>query len=110
LTVNLDQTTPINFNNLRHGNAFGFQFDIDVNLTPIVADDYDITLEIKQGGKSVLKILDADWTKSGSTITKLYNSFPLPVGTYTWHCTYTNPSSQVVTIVPGRLTIIPKDS
>ena len=109
MTINLDQTTPINFLNLRQGNAFGFEFDIAVNGTPIDAADYDITLEIKLGGKSVLKILDADWTKSGSVITKLYPSFPLPVGAYSWHCTYTNPASQVVTIVPGTLKIIPKD-
>jgi hypothetical protein len=110
ININLDETTTINFTNLRQGNAFGFRFNININGTPIVAEDYDIMLELKQGGKSVLKILNADWTKDGSTITKLYNSFPLPTGAYTWHCTYINTSGQVVTIVPGSLTIITKDA
>ncbi len=110
MTINLDQTTPINYLNLREGNAFGFQFTIQVNETPIAAADYDINLSIFLGGKLALKIADADWTKDAATITKLYSSFPLPAGNYTFHCTYTNPAGQVVTIVPGTLKIIKKDA
>lgn len=109
MTVNLDNTTPINFINLRQGNAFGFQFDIGVNDSPINASAYNIELRILRDTNEVLVIANDDWTKSGSVISKLYNAFPLPVGFYTFHCTFTNPSGQVVTIVPGSITIIRKD-
>ena len=109
LNINLNKATKINYLGLRKGNAFGFKFIISVNGAPIVSTDYTIVLTVTQPGGSgvLLTINNADWTKSGDEIEKLYTSFPIQTaGTYPFDLTWTDSGGNVVTVIPGTIQII----
>jgi len=109
IDVQLDNTTKVNYLGLRESNAFGFNFNISIDETPINASAYEFELVLYLDNRERLTIEDADWTKDGSRIEKMYNSFSLPTGEYTFDLTWTDASDKKVTIVPGTLEIIRRD-
>jgi hypothetical protein len=111
VNINLNTVTKINYIGLRKGNAFGFKFKISVNGSPIVATDYTIVLTIEQPSGVILKVNNADWTKSGDEIEKLYTSFPIQTaGTYPFDLTWTDTDGNVVTVIPGTIQIINRNA
>jgi hypothetical protein len=107
--IQLDNTTTVNYRGLREGNAFGFNFNISIDETPIDADAYEFTLTVYNNKKQALQVLDADWTKDGSTIENNWDSFPLCCGSYTFDLTWEDVAGNKVTIVPGTIEIIKRD-
>lgn len=105
--INLDNTVPIHYRNLRQGNSFTMHFDFSINGTPIMVNELAIRISIN--GLQRLIVEDAELLKSGSVATITWPSFPLPVGNYKFDVTWVR-SGKTETIIPGTIEIIRKDA